>query len=715
MFNEKFGLKKTFAASYNPLCIGNPGPPKLNGTFKVIQMTGDTDRGRNSKTGNQTASRYKIYGTDLGVSFLYNGKLFFLFGDTTRRGPDEGLPQTGLPGTHFNENETDYDAIAYSTSDRAYEGISLIFNSSPPIVDNISQLTAEHPIEGLSIGNEMYVFFTTDMYQEKRIMPTRSVLARSYDGGYSFGNSLYTFSTSKFIHVSIQIVENIRIKGLPKKTGYGLLIWGTGKYRQSDIYLAYMSLEDLVTRTSVSYFAGFQENSGAPLWTKDESLAKELFSAGCIGEISIRWNYFLDKWVLLYNCDLCNLSGVVVKTADKPWGPWSSSKIVFENADGYGKFIHKPNYDKLHDKDRDHESNPFDLGYVYGPYQIVPYTTGIRGRYTKIYFTLSTWNPYQVVQMSFILLSEHEEMNPSPYASTVNDRNDRKFAYVSILITHLAKSKKINFDSAIANSILIADQIEWAQFHDHRQLRSELKRKFCKLFDELPAVGDKAEAFAAIVSAVLRLSFDYELFNNTVNVELYRKWALQTITNGNKHLLVEELNKYIDSSGFLPNHDYLCYAYECNDPNEFKYARLCILKDKLLSNKSQLMEFEFDYSKAVSYISWARFRHSSELQMDLLTKFNEMFDAFSNKSDIVRAIDQIVKTIKDLSSDNNLTEQQPSSSDYYGLELDITQSNNLDQIFNILSYQIRNENFLAFCPSNNIPNQENVLSNILSK
>ena len=78
MFNESFGLKKTFAASYNPLCIGNPGPPKLNGTGKVVQLTGDTDRERNCKTSNQTATRYKIYGTDLGVSF-YMMESYFSF------------------------------------------------------------------------------------------------------------------------------------------------------------------------------------------------------------------------------------------------------------------------------------------------------------------------------------------------------------------------------------------------------------------------------------------------------------------------------------------------------------------------------------------------------------------------------------------------------------------------------------------------------------
>src|SRR4051794_38655187 len=123
MFSEKFSLKKTFAESYNPLCVGNPGPPKLYGTRKVAQLTGDIDRETGNKTLNQTVKRFEIYGTDLGISFIYNGKLYFHFGDTTRRGPVEGLPKSALPGTHYNENETDYDAIAYTTSDRAYDGI----------------------------------------------------------------------------------------------------------------------------------------------------------------------------------------------------------------------------------------------------------------------------------------------------------------------------------------------------------------------------------------------------------------------------------------------------------------------------------------------------------------------------------------------------------------------------------------------------------------
>ena len=38
MLNEKFDLPNTFATSFNPLCVGNPGPVKLSGTRKVIHL-----------------------------------------------------------------------------------------------------------------------------------------------------------------------------------------------------------------------------------------------------------------------------------------------------------------------------------------------------------------------------------------------------------------------------------------------------------------------------------------------------------------------------------------------------------------------------------------------------------------------------------------------------------------------------------------------------
>ena len=76
----------------NPLCIGNPRPPKLYGTRRVVQLIGDIDRETGQITINQTGKHFGIYGTDLGISFIHNGRLYFLFGDTNRGRPEGDLP-----------------------------------------------------------------------------------------------------------------------------------------------------------------------------------------------------------------------------------------------------------------------------------------------------------------------------------------------------------------------------------------------------------------------------------------------------------------------------------------------------------------------------------------------------------------------------------------------------------------------------------------------
>src|ERR671933_1467047 len=221
MTNEKRKRDRkyeNFLLNDYPACRGNPAPAKLFGTRKVVQLTGDTDRATGQRTLNETGKGFGIYGTDLGVSFLHDGKLYFLFGDTNRRKGLPGLPASAMPGEDYNEAGTDYDAIAYTTSDRAYEGIRLVFNPEFPHLEYVDQMTGEHPIEGISIGEYMYVFFTTDLYPEEKI-PTRSILARSNDGGLHFGKPIYTLSNDKFIHVSAQVVDNEVVPGLPENTG----------------------------------------------------------------------------------------------------------------------------------------------------------------------------------------------------------------------------------------------------------------------------------------------------------------------------------------------------------------------------------------------------------------------------------------------------------------------------------------------------------------
>ena len=680
----------------NPLCNGNPAPPKLSSTIKVIQLTGDIDRETGKETLNQTGKRFGIYGTDLGVSFIHNGRLYFLFGDTNRRDPDTGLPASAFPGEDFNEELTDLDAIAYTTSDRAYNGITLTFNLDYPHVDDIVQLTGEHPIDGISLNKEMYVFFTTDL-QPDVLVPTRTVLVKSNDDGISFGKSLYTFSTSKFIHISCEIINNEKIDGLPINSGKGLLIWGSSVHRKSDVFLAHMPLNEITNKSSIRYFAGFaSSDSKKALWKTKEEEAKPLFKAECIGELSVRWNYYLNKWIMLYNCDLCNTIGVLIRLADNPWGPWSSPKIIFDPKDGYGKFIHSPGNDNIYDKGR---NRPSDWGAVYGPYQITPYSTGIKYRYTKIYFTLSTWNPYQVIQMSAIITSDEEEENPNLYANNINDRNDRKYAHISIVLAHLAKTNNIFFENYIQNSIYISDHIEWSQFHSHLELRMELKNKFLQLISNIASEDNKADIYVTVLIQLLKLTYDYDRFTNIPNYVIHKKWAVNAIHKGYSYLLIEQLNQIIEEKDFLPDKDYLCYAYGPDDSNDHKYARISLLESKIgndvniswdLPNQG-LLDNNF-------HIAWAKFHSVDEMREEILNKFYQIINKFQDIEFIANIFVQIISVIIELTYRNDDDKLLDYSRVYEWALLNLKQ-NKPDLMVTMISRYINNENFLASIPT----------------
>ena len=678
----------------NPLCNGNPAPPKLSSTIKVIQLTGDIDRETGKETLNQTGKRFGIYGTDLGVSFIHNGRLYFLFGDTNRRDPDTGLPASAFPGEDFNEELTDLDAIAYTTSDRAYNGITLTFNLDYPHVDDIVQLTGEHPIDGISLNKEMFVFFTTDL-QPDVLVPTRTVLVKSNDDGISFGKSLYTFSTSKFIHISCEIINNEKIDGLPIKSGKGLLIWGSSVHRKSDVFLAHMPLNEITNKSSIRYFAGFaSSDSKQALWKTKEEEAKPLFKAECIGELSVRWNYYLNKWIMLYNCDLCNTIGVLIRLADNPWGPWSSPKIIFDPKDGYGKFIHNPGNDNIYDKGR---NRPSDWGAVYGPYQITPYSTGIKYRYTKIYFTLSTWNPYQVIQMSAIITSDEEEKNPNLYANNLNDRNDRKYAHISVVLAHLAKTNNIFFENNIQNSIYISDHIEWSQFHSHLELRMELKNKFLQLINNITS-EDKADIYVTIIIELLKLTYDYNRFTNIPNYSIHKKWAVNSIHRGYSYLLIEQLNQIIEEKDFLPDKDYLCYAYGPDDTNDHKYARISLLISKIGNDVNILWDLPNQGVLDNNFnIAWAKFHSVDEMREEILNKFYQIINKLQDIGYIANIFVQIISAITELTYRND--DKLLNYSRVYEWALLNLKQNKPDLLATMISRYINNENFLASTPT----------------
>jgi hypothetical protein len=356
---------------------------------KVVQLTGEFDREGWNGTGtpkfafNRTKSRFGIIGTDLGVSFPHDDRLYFLFGDTQRVG--------------YSDPDHD-DAMAFCTGRTVDDGLRLTFLPQPPLVPGISQDAFEVPLDGVSWNDSMYVFFSTDHRAVgKYIMMGRSILARSDDDGPNF-TFLYEVSRYKFINVSAMIVDGYQ-HGLPGD-GPQLVVFGSGRYRSSDVYLAVKPAAEIAERGGFLFYAG---GRGQPSWSHDEDDAVPLFGEACVGELSVRWNSLLGVWLCLYNADWpadrSAVGGIVMRWSRRPYGPWSTGDVIFSVNDGLGKFMHLPGVD--HTQDRYPFDRSGDLGGMYGPYQIPQYTHwSEQGSGVRIYFTMSTANPYQTMLMT---------------------------------------------------------------------------------------------------------------------------------------------------------------------------------------------------------------------------------------------------------------------------------------------------------------------------
>ncbi len=365
-----------------------PHPRLAHRARKVVQLTGEFDREGWNGTGtprfafNRTESRSGIVGTDLGASFAHQDRVYFLFGDTWRVG-------------HSNPND-DLDAIAFCTNMDAENGLELTFQPRPPSIPGIGQDAFNVPLDGVSWNGSMYVFFSTDRrHAGIYALMGRSILARSDNNGLDF-TPLYETSHHKFINVSTTIVD-AQEHGLPGQ-GPQLVIFGSGRYRSSDVYLAVKPAAMLTEPGGLLFYAG---GLGQPQWSRDEDNAVPLFHEGCVGELSVRWHPLLDAWVCLYNADWpadrSAVGGIVMHWAKRPYGPWSKGAIAFSVDDGLGKFMHLPNVD--HTQEGFGVDRSTELGGMYGPYQI-PQCSRRTDQGVQIYFTMSTWNPYQVMLMA---------------------------------------------------------------------------------------------------------------------------------------------------------------------------------------------------------------------------------------------------------------------------------------------------------------------------
>jgi hypothetical protein len=296
--------------------------------------------------------------------------------------------------------------------------LSLQFLVDPPIIHpGVPQREFNVPLDGTSHEGRMFVFFSTDSSNIDGVAQMgRSLLTWCDDEDRNLFAQIATFSRQHFVNVSVEqgTLDRDAARELEWPAGTPVLwIWGSGRYRASDIRLAVMALDDLDRLADVRYFASRPRET--PRWSTDERDAVAVVTSGAVGELSVRWNPQLRRYLALFNSD--NPGGILMHSSPTPWGPWSTEPVMVFDAwwdsaggtrpgDGIGRFMHRSwaatpqPIDFVQDDVIPGGSRDDVDGGTYGPYQIAPCSTGERGAFTNLYFTMSTWNPYQAMLMT---------------------------------------------------------------------------------------------------------------------------------------------------------------------------------------------------------------------------------------------------------------------------------------------------------------------------
>lgn len=363
-------------------------------SVKIAQISGEWDAtpgpdGTRRASLSRSLSTAGIRGTDLGVSVEHQGRRFLLFGDThwtrpwlmTRDAIAEVIDADPLPQVRFH--------------------------GAPLKVSKATMREYDVPLDAISVAGQCYGFFTSHHFRHGLTMG-RSVLARLRDPRLHIDpnarhrpvgfTGLATVSERYFINISAQLRPAADVPGADGP-GQVVLLWGTGSYRASELRLAMLPVEELPTSRTDQLRLRYWDGTG---WAAAEAAAAPLFAPAALGEISVRWVREVGRYLLLAMSGPEDPAGATVtaRWADDPAGPWSPRLALMDWVqvgmveDVQRRFI------KAHDDDPVAESlfaaQARGLGGAYAPYF---YDARRDGADLVLRYTLSTWNPYQVVLM----------------------------------------------------------------------------------------------------------------------------------------------------------------------------------------------------------------------------------------------------------------------------------------------------------------------------
>lgn len=231
-----------------------------------------------------------------------------------------------------------------------------------------------------------------------------------------------------------------------------VLIYGEGqpggKTSGTSVYLSIISANDFWSgvdshgKSATRYFTGFKD--GHPRWSDSEQDAVPVVydnpnnvpvppgppgfaDPGTVSNMSVTYSQDLGLWLMTYEGgqqepNKATTQGIYFSYSKTPWGPWATPQLIFNacHDHGFGNFIFyyfdpsKPSDNTCSAAvtgnanfsgplgptigDQTDNDPATTIGHPYAPFMIERFTE-VQGNTLKIFYTMSTWNPYTIVKM----------------------------------------------------------------------------------------------------------------------------------------------------------------------------------------------------------------------------------------------------------------------------------------------------------------------------
>ncbi|HVE67876.1 MAG TPA: DUF4185 domain-containing protein [Solirubrobacteraceae bacterium] len=382
---------------------------------------------------NELGGDFVMRGTDLGASFEVNGRLALLFGDswttegagswdadslaftTARRVGRFQMPRLAFDRQAGGRFEPLVVRCPFGLSRPGYCGGLRIGGRRPlgyesdypfPVIRDGGM---EVPVEGLQVGNRVYVFYVNKYHRGSEPLQRYdySVLASGPARGLRANDLVaeHIYGSERFLNVSA-----VQYRGW-------IYIYGAGNpYRFSAIALARVRPRDLAVRERWQYYRG----GTRARWGPGEETAQYIVPDRCIGEFSVRRHRFTGLFVMAYGCGgPPDVRGYYLRFARTPWGPWSRPEKIMTDASaadgGYSVTMHEKPGDWHRETDTwdrpddglyepDHLDGWNAWGGEYGPYMVPRWFRKRRDGAYEIVFLHSSWHPYKVHVMRTVLV-----------------------------------------------------------------------------------------------------------------------------------------------------------------------------------------------------------------------------------------------------------------------------------------------------------------------